>query len=93
MHRMKGHERTWKLTVDKDRRGIVLYIEYQSVCPLVRIGFPPAPPPPKASLSRSLPPWSHNPLRVTWGGGGASSDDWKEGLALCILCDKDEFSM
>jgi hypothetical protein len=25
--------------------------------------------------------------------GGPNSDDWKEGLALCILCDKDEFSM
>jgi hypothetical protein len=25
--------------------------------------------------------------------GGPNSDDWKKSLALCILCDKDEFSM
>ncbi len=84
-------EKTRKLTKHKDRRGIKVYIKYQSVCPFFRIGFPhPSP------LKRVRLPYgakgrkSNTPLWVT---RGTSSDDWKEGLALCILCDKDEFSM
>ena len=43
-------------------------------------------PPTQASVSH--PPWNQGDgnthLRV--GGGGVDSDDWRESLALCILC-------
>ncbi len=68
-------------------RGIILYREYQSVCSFVRIG----------SAHPHLPPASVCPLpRGTKGegqhslageeAGGANSDDWRESLALCLLC-------
>jgi hypothetical protein len=57
------------------RRGIILYLEYQSVCPVsIRLN------------------WSETKggggatLACGWGGGGANSDDWRESLALCLLC-------
>jgi hypothetical protein len=47
------------------RRGIILYIENQSVCPFVRIDSPP-PPLPQASESAPPPPWNQR-------GGGQHS--------------------
>ncbi len=35
----------WSFTVRVTRRGTIVYIEYQSVCPFVGIGSPPTPPP------------------------------------------------
>jgi hypothetical protein len=59
------------------RTGIILYLEYHSVCPFVELA-PPAPSP----ASECVPP-----LLAGEGAGGANSDDWRESLALCILCD------
>jgi hypothetical protein len=64
-----------------------LYQEYHSVCPFVRIGTPPTP----SSPSKCVPsPESkggrHTRLRVR-GRGGPNSDDWRKGLALCLLWD------
>jgi hypothetical protein len=69
------------------RRGIIHIPEYQSVCSLVRIGSPA--PLPQASVS---PSWNQREggqhSLAGKGVGGASSDDWRESLALCIgtLC-------
>jgi hypothetical protein len=51
--------------------------EYQSVCPFGGIGSPH--PRPASECGRAT-------LACRWGAGGPSSDDWKESLALCILC-------
>jgi hypothetical protein len=82
MHSMKGHERTCKLTVDKDRRGIIVYKGYQCFCPFVRIGFPPLP----LHKRVCLLPWSHTPLRVRYCSGGTQ-------FGRLERKDKDEFSM
>jgi hypothetical protein len=69
------------------RRGIILYLEYQSVCPFVRIGIGfPAPSPPPASVSSR---GGGATLACRLGGRGepASSDDRRESLALWLLCD------
>jgi hypothetical protein len=56
-----------------------LYLEYHNVCPLVRI--------------RSAHPFSHKrvqappPRAAGEGVGGPNSDDWRESMALCLLCD------
>ncbi len=62
-----------------------IHREYQSVCPLVGVGtFPP--PFPLANVP--LPPEpkgeGHTRLRVR-GWGSPNSDDWRKGLALCLL--------
>jgi hypothetical protein len=67
------------------RRGIIVYIEYQSVCPFVGIGSPP-PPPPQASVSPLLDPkggWSNTRLRMR----GPNSGKYTESLALFIFCE------
>jgi hypothetical protein len=69
------------------RTGIILYLEYQSVCPFVRIG-PPSPSPESECV---LPPPKPKGGggRHSLGGEGenvANSDDWRESLVLCILC-------
>jgi hypothetical protein len=61
-------------------------IEYLSVCPLVRIGTPTPIP-----TSECVPPgatWGegHIRLRVRGWEGCPNSDDWRKGLALCLLC-------
>jgi hypothetical protein len=65
---------------------IMLYLEYQSVCPFVRTGSPRPPP-----ESECVPPWNQRAggnarLRVheegTWGANLA--DFWRESMALCI---------
>jgi hypothetical protein len=71
------------------RRGIILYLEYQSVCPFVRIGS-------LRPLSRKLqcPPLGteggerQHSLVVEGAGveGVANSDHWRESLALCLFC-------
>ncbi len=73
-------------SLDLPNHKVHIYLEYQSVCPLVRIGtlHPPLPP-----ASESLPPepkeGEHTRLRVRrWGG--PNSDDWRKSLALCLLC-------
>jgi hypothetical protein len=61
------------------------YLEYHSVCPLVRIGTP-------HPLSRERvysPPESkggeHTRLLVR-GWAGPNSDGWRKSLTLCLLC-------
>ncbi len=59
-----GRACLWKAVVKEgfERRGIIVYIEYQSVCPFVGIGSPLSPSP------SSLGPWGSNtPLRVMGG--------------------------
>ncbi len=49
-----------------------IYLEYHNVCPLVRIGTPPPPPLPQASVS--LPQnqrGGEDTLACGWGGGGS----------------------
>jgi hypothetical protein len=71
---------------ENDRRGIILYLEYQSVCPFFLIGYTrPLP------VSECVPPlWNQRGGRqhslAGEGTGGANSNDWRESLALCILC-------
>ncbi len=58
-----------------------MYLEYHSVCPLVRIGTP-LTPLPQASLSP--PPPAHLPLGV--GVGVPIRDDWRKSLStLCWI--------
>jgi hypothetical protein len=59
------------------RRKIIVYIEYQSVCPFVGI----EPPHLRSRKRVCLPPCTEK------GGatlGGPNSDDWTESLGLCI---------
>ncbi len=60
------------------RRGIIPYLENQSVCPLVRIGSP--------RCSRPFGTKGEATLACGRGGGKANSDELKESLALCLLC-------
>jgi hypothetical protein len=65
------------------RRGIILYLEYQSVGLFVRI----APPLTQGVCPPPLEPKGGGGGRLRGRGrGGANSDDWRERLALCILC-------
>jgi hypothetical protein len=69
---------------DSSRRGIILYLEYLNVCPFVRIGSPASSP-----TSECAPPRNQkrgNTGLAGEGSGGASSDDWRGSLALCLLC-------
>jgi hypothetical protein len=65
--------------------GIIVHIEYQSVCPFVGIGNPP---PPERECVSPLDPKGeeHNSLACE-EMGGPNSDDWAKSLTLCILCD------
>ncbi len=60
-----------------------IYLEYHSVCPLVRLVAPSlasesfSPPEPKGG--------AHSPAGE-WDGGCPNSDDWRKGLAHCLLC-------
>jgi hypothetical protein len=70
-------------TAQSHRRGIILYLEYQSVCPFVRIGSPwPQPPHPQASVS----PLGTGGATLDSGWKGANSGDRRKSLALCLLC-------
>ncbi len=76
-----------------------IYLEYHSVCLLVWLRTPP-PPLPQASVLPSPPPppntggrqpWTnssmeatHSPVCREWRS--PNSDDWRKGLALCLLC-------
>jgi hypothetical protein len=66
--------------------GIILYLENQSLCPFFRIG---SPSPLSASECGPLslePKGGNTRFRVSGGGGGGNSEDWRESLALCLLC-------
>ncbi len=70
------------------RGGIIQYLEYHSVSPFVRFGSP-APFFPLASVSPLLNQGGGDNTRSRvrgQGRGGAHSDDWRESLALCLLC-------
>ncbi len=85
--RSKVSEILWRGA--SETRGIILYLEFQSVCPFVRIGFPP--PPPTSALQQASVSTLGNQrgeqhsLAGAWEGWGANLDDWRESLALCIL--------
>ncbi len=70
------------------RRGIIQYLEYLSVCPFVRIASPRP-----LSRKRVCPPSPETNagggqhLLAGKGARGANLDDWRESLALCLLCD------
>ncbi len=64
---------------------LCIYLEYHSVCPLVRIGTPPFLLSPQASLSRPQEPkggGTHSPAGE-WEGGPIL-DDWREKSMYCI---------
>jgi hypothetical protein len=61
------------------RRGIILYIEYQSVCPCVGIGSP-------HLLHRKRVCHPLGPKGWGSNSGGPNSEDWTESPALFILC-------
>ncbi len=64
----------------------IVYLEHQSVCPIGGIGSQNAPPLPLASVSPPLVQGGGRQQSLAGeGGGGPSSDDWIESLALCIL--------
>ncbi len=61
---------------------VLIYTEYHSVCPLVRIGDSPKPFP--ESQCATLEPTggeAHSPSGGGWGS--PNSDDWRKSLALC----------
>ncbi len=79
----------WKCKLCKSprRRCITVYIEYQSVCPFVGIGPPHTHSLAQASVSPPLDPKGRKQHFLAGEVvGGHNSDDWKESLALCILC-------
>ncbi len=81
----ESYDITIQNIINFSHRGIILYLEYHSVCPFVRIGS--AHPPP---ASECVPPFNlrggqHSPAGE--GMGGPNSDDWRESLALCLLYD------
>ncbi len=63
----------------------VLCLEYGTIMSVPSSKLAPPPPLPPATV----PPAGTKgraTLACGWGGGGANSDDWRESLALCILC-------
>jgi hypothetical protein len=61
-----------------------MYLEYHSVCPLVRIGTPPP-----LSLARVSPPGAKgggNTLPAGERMGGLNWDDWIKSQPICLLC-------
>ncbi len=62
-----------------------MYLEYHSVCPLVRIGTThPLLPQASVSLPRNQRGGAHSPAVRGWER--PNSDDWRKSLALCLLC-------
>jgi hypothetical protein len=64
-------------------RGIIVYLENQSVCPIVGIGSPPSSESERVSPLGSKGGEQHS--LASEGVGGPNSDDWEEAVALCIL--------
>ncbi len=64
--------------------GIIVYIDYQSVCPFVGTGSPN--PLPRKRVY--LPPWTQRGEEqhtlADEGVEGPNLDDWKENLAICV---------
>ncbi len=69
---------------------ILRVLVYQSVCPF-RIGSP-REPFSQASVSPLLEPKGGG-QHLLAGEGGASSDDWRESLALCLFCGAQYFKV
>ncbi len=67
-------------------RGILVYLEYQSICPIVRIGSPHPLTRKRACLPLGPEGGGEQHSLAAKGVGGLNSDDWIESLALCILC-------
>jgi hypothetical protein len=72
--------------------GIIVYLEYHSVCPIVGIRSPKPFPRKRVCLPRKrvcLPPWTQRGATLSCGCTvmGLNSDDWTVRLALCTLCD------
>ncbi len=69
---------------------VLIYKEHQSVCPRVGIGTLPTPLLQASVSSPNSPPprpkgGGHARLRLR-GWGSPNPDDWRKGLALCLLC-------
>jgi hypothetical protein len=63
--------------MERTSRKVHIYLEYHSVCPLVRIGTPPHPHPLASVSPRN---------QGVRGWGSPNSDDWRKSLALFLLC-------
>jgi hypothetical protein len=61
-----------------------IYLEYHSVCPLVRIGTPPLPLP-RASVSTPGTKGGRHTRLWVRVGGGPKSDVWRKNLVLCSV--------
>jgi hypothetical protein len=69
----------WTVLALKVPHNVLIYTEYHSVCPLVGIGTPTTPLPRASGWGGTL--------ACGWGAWGSpNSDDWRKGLALCLLC-------
>ncbi len=77
----KRHIKKLTKAVLASRRGIILYIEYQSVCPLVGIGSPI----PRKRVC--LPSWTQGGSNTRLRMRGPNSDKQTESLALFIFCE------
>jgi hypothetical protein len=80
--------RAWPLTevcefLDGHKHKVHIYLEYHSVCSLVRIGTTPTPSP-----AGECAPHRNQKGGDTLGEvGGPNSDDWRKSLALYLLCE------
>jgi hypothetical protein len=63
-----------------------MYIEHHSLCHLVGIGTHPTPLPQASVPSPSVQRVGGHTLLRLRGWGSPNSDDWRKGLALCLLC-------
>jgi hypothetical protein len=67
-----------------------IYLEHQSICPLVGIGTAPSPlQNARECLLTPTPPTPNQrggTLACSEGMGSPNSDDWRKSLAQCLLC-------
>ncbi len=68
------------------KHKVCIYKEYHSVCPLVGIGTLPIPLSPASVPLPPEPKGLHSPACEGLGWGSPNADDWRKGLALCVLC-------
>jgi hypothetical protein len=67
-----------------------MFLEFHSVCPLVRIGTPPTPSPPSKCVPPKPKGGTDSPAGEGWGG---SQFGRLESLALCLLCVTEQSSL